>query len=261
MSCTRKLVAPSKSFLTAFHRHHHRSITTCHGLPRTTTHNNSNNPLASNNARHATVSSTKCHPSRRGYVSSFPAHNAATTTTTNDNDGDDDPCPEWQNPLHHNNPEFQKIMAEDFEPGEEMPAVPLPPFSSPDGGGVDAPPHIHDLADQIIHLNMMELKSLMDRIGDHFGFEEDGGTGGEGAAAAVVAEVEKTTWDLRLAGFDAKAKIKVIKEIRAVTGLGLKEAKELVEGAPTVVKKGIKKEEAEELKAKLEEVGATIEIA
>ena len=86
---------------------------------------------------------------------------------------------------------------------------------------------------------MIELKSLMDRIGDHFGFEDDDGgygaddaAGEEGEGVEAAAAVEKTTWDLKLEGFDAKAKIKVIKEIRAVTGLGLKEAKELVEGAP-----------------------------
>eukprot|EP00985_Skeletonema_marinoi_P014268 scaffold7207_cov94-Skeletonema_marinoi.AAC.1 len=64
-----------------------------------------------------------------------------------------------------------------------------------------------------------------------------------------------------LTGFDAKAKIKVIKEVRAITALGLKEAKDLVEGAPSTVKKDIKMEEAEELKAKLEALGATVEIA
>lgn len=77
---------------------------------------------------------------------------------------------------------------------------------------------------------------------------------------AVVAEA-KTLFDLKLMGYDAKAKIKVIKEVRAIAGLGLKEAKELVEGAPKVVKKDIKKEEAEELQKKLEEVGATIEVS
>ena len=68
------------------------------------------------------------------------------------------------------------------------------------------------------------------------------------------------TKPLRLEAFDAKSKIKVIKEVRAITGLGLKEAKELVEGAPKVIQKGIKKEEAEKLKAVLEAVGATVEI-
>jgi large subunit ribosomal protein L7/L12 len=96
------------------------------------------------------------------------------------------------------------------------------------------------------------------------------GGGGGGAAAAggdegeegkeEAAVEEKTLFDLKLVGFDAKAKIKVIKEVRAIGGLGLKEAKELVEGAPKVIKKDIKKEEAEELQKKLEEVGATIEV-
>ena len=66
---------------------------------------------------------------------------------------------------------------------------------------------------------------------------------------------------MKLTGFDAKGKIKVIKEVRAITGLGLKEAKELVENAPSDVKADVKKEEAEEMKKKLEEVGATIELA
>ena len=84
-------------------------------------------------------------------------------------------------------------------------------------------------------------------------------TSGDSAKEEAVVE-EKTLFDLKLVGFDAKAKIKVIKEVRAIAGLGLKEAKELVEGAPKVVKKDIKKEEAEELQKKLEEVGATVEL-
>jgi large subunit ribosomal protein L7/L12 len=121
-----------------------------------------------------------------------------------------------------------------------MPIVPLPPFSS-DDSGVDAPPHIHDLANEIIALNLMELAALMDRIGEHFGFDDSdafgasGGDGGDGDGAEEEVKEEKTVFDLKLEGFDAKSKIKVIKEIRAVTGLGLKEAKELVEGAPVSI--------------------------
>lgn len=83
--------------------------------------------------------------------------------------------------------------------------------------------------------------------------------GGDGAAAEEEQEA-KTHFDLKLSGFDAKSKIKVIKEVRAISGLGLKEAKALVEGAPKVVKKDLKLEEAEELKKKLEAVGATVEL-
>jgi large subunit ribosomal protein L7/L12 len=111
-------------------------------------------------------------------------------------------------------------------------------------------------------------------LAQHFGFHEgilspdgtaeDGGAEDddededEAPAAPVVAE--KTVFDLKLVSYDDKAKIKVIKEVRAIAGLGLKEAKELVEGAPKVIQKDLKKEEAEELKAKLEEIGAQIEI-
>ncbi|KAL7445340.1 hypothetical protein ACHAXH_007461 [Discostella pseudostelligera] len=218
------------------------------------------------------------------------------TPKTTDKENNDDECPNWQNPLHHNNPAFTKVFPEDFAPGEEMPVVPLPPFETPENEGkVLASPELHALADEIVRLSMIEVKELVDRVGEHFGLVDDddddfaGGGGGGGAGAGAEAEevVEKTVFDLKLTGFDEKSKIKVIKEIRGITALGLKEAKELVEGAPssrqfeevvvvenarpanrganilrslTTVKKNIKKEEAEELKQKLEAVGATIEI-
>lgn len=87
-----------------------------------------------------------------------------------------------------------------------------------------------------------------------------GAAAADDGAAEAKQEEKKSTVDLKLAAFDAKAKIKVIKEIRAITGLGLKEAKELVESAPKIVQKEMKPEDAEELKKKLEEVGATIEL-
>ena len=93
-----------------------------------------------------------------------------------------------------------------------------------------------------------------------------GGGGGPAAAAAAApaaeeAAPEKLIFTVKLAKFDAATKIKLIKEVRAITGLGLKEAKELVENAPSDVKADVKKEEAEEMKKKLEEVGGTIELA
>jgi large subunit ribosomal protein L7/L12 len=181
----------------------------------------------------------------------------------------DETIPEWQNPLHHNNPEMKKMFSEDFAEGEEMPAIPLPPFET-DPDKVVAPPHVHDLAHQIVHLNLLELKELTNKIADHFGFDEEmmaasyggGGVAQVGAGGAVAEEIEeeKTIFDLKLLGFDAKAKIKVIKEVRSIAGLGLKEAKELVEGAPKVVQKDLKPEKAEELKAQLEAVGAQVEV-
>lgn len=180
---------------------------------------------------------------------------------------EEDDCPVWQNPLLHNNPEFNKIFPEDFGPDEVMPKVPLPPMEMPgEEGKVLASPELHALADQIVRLNMLEVKELMDRIGDHFGFDDesmvDNDTGDDHSEGGEEedSKEEKTSFDLKLTGFDAKAKIKVIKEIRGITKFGLKESKELVEGAPTTIKKDIKMEEAEEFKTKLEAVGATVEI-
>lgn len=89
-----------------------------------------------------------------------------------------------------------------------------------------------------------------------------GGGGGKGEAAEAEAEeeVKKDKFDLKLVGFDAKSKIKVIKEVRSMTGLGLKEAKDLVESAPKVIQKDLKAENAEELMEKLKAVGAEVEL-
>ena len=87
--------------------------------------------------------------------------------------------------------------------------------------------------------------------------------GGAAVEEAVVEEApkEKTHYDVELQAFDAATKVKLIKEVRAILGLGLKEAKECVESAPTWLKKELAKEQAEELKAKLESVGGTIRLA
>jgi large subunit ribosomal protein L7/L12 len=197
---------------------------------------------------------------------------AGASETPKPEDAEDD-VPSWENPLHWKefNPETNKVFEEDFAEGEEMPVVPLPPISE-DPNAILADPHLHELTEEIVNLTMLEMNELVKKLQDHFGLDDTmlaggamaagAGAGGsaEGAAEAAPAE-EKTTFDLKLEGFDAKAKIKVIKEVRAIAGLGLKEAKELVEGAPKIIKKDLKKEEAEELKAKLEAVGATIEIS
>ena len=83
--------------------------------------------------------------------------------------------------------------------------------------------------------------------------------GGGGAAAAAPVEEAKTEFDVILTGFGEK-KVNVIKEVRAITSLGLKEAKDLVEAAPKPVKEGVNKEEADKIKKQLEEAGATVEI-
>ena len=85
------------------------------------------------------------------------------------------------------------------------------------------------------------------------------GGGGESAAAAAPAE-EKTSFDVKLASFDAKSKLKIIKEVRSVTDLPLKEAKELVEKAPAVIKESLTKEEAEALKKVITDLGGVVEL-
>ena len=99
-----------------------------------------------------------------------------------------------------------------------------------------------------------------------FYYKGVGGKVSKGGASGGAAEEEesaapaKTSFDVKLMGFDAKAKIKVIKEVRSIAGLGLKEAKELVESAPKVIQSDMKEDAANELKAKLEELGAQVEI-
>jgi len=200
------------------------------------------------------------------YTSSEPTSTPPPPTTA------EEPCPTWQNPIHHTDNKLDKIMLEEYKDGVNPTIVPLPPFD--DGSGaIVAPPHLHQLADEIVNMSMLEVKDLTDRLVEHFGIEEEEGddslsyghgqSGGGESNKPVEEEKkeEKKTFDLKLVAYDEKSKIKVIKEIRAITNLGLKEAKDLVEGVPKVVKKDIKKEEAEELKEKLIAAGATVEIA
>jgi len=119
-----------------------------------------------------------------------------------------------------------------------------------------------EIIDAISNMTVLELSELVKELEDKFGVSATvpmavGPTVTQ--AAPQPEEEEKTEFDVILSSF-GENKIKVIKEIRTITSLGLKEAKELVEGAPQPVKKGIPKEEAEEIKKKLEEVGAIIEI-
>ena len=113
------------------------------------------------------------------------------------------------------------------------------------------------MVEEIKGLTVLELKELVDTICDTFGVSAVAAAAGP----AVVAEVveEKTEFDVVMTAFGAE-KIKVIKEIRGITGLGLAEAKAMVEAVPAKVKEGVSKEDAEALKAQLEAVGATVEI-
>ncbi|CAM8922046.1 unnamed protein product [Rhodiola kirilowii] len=108
-------------------------------------------------------------------------------------------------------------------------------------------------------LNIEEMPAMaMMMPGMGFSVRGGGGKGGSGAGKVEEKKAEKTAYDLKLDGFDAAAKIKIIKEVRTFTDLGLKEAKELVEKAPTVLKRGVTKEEAEKIIEKMKEVGAKV---
>ena len=124
---------------------------------------------------------------------------------------------------------------------------------------------IKKLGDAIVGLTLMQAKELGDYLKDEYGIEPAGGgvvvaAGPAAAGAGEAAAEEKTAFDVILKAIGDK-KIQVIKEVRALTGLGLKEAKDLVEGAPKPVKTGLTKDEAEAAKKQLEGAGATAEVA
>jgi len=122
-----------------------------------------------------------------------------------------------------------------------------------------------DLGDKIVGLTLLQAKALADYLKEVHGIEPAGGGvmmaampgGGEGGGAAAVAE--QTEFDVILKAFGDN-KIGVIKAVRSITGLGLKEAKELVETAPKPVKQGVSKEDAEKIKKELSDAGAEVEV-
>ncbi|MEM7124313.1 MAG: 50S ribosomal protein L7/L12 [Pseudomonadota bacterium] len=121
---------------------------------------------------------------------------------------------------------------------------------------------LEKLADDLSSLTVLEAAELSKMLEEKWGVSAAAPVAvaaAPGAAAPGEAAEEKTDFDVILASFGEK-KINVIKEVRAITGLGLKEAKDLVEGAPKPVKEGVAKEEAEEIKKQLEEAGATVEV-
>ncbi len=125
-------------------------------------------------------------------------------------------------------------------------------------------PTAKELGDKISTLTLKEAKELSDYLEEEHGIKAAAGgavmmAAGPAAGGEAGAEEEKTEFDVVLESFGAK-KIGVIKVVRANTGLGLKEAKDLVESAPAKVKEGIGKEDAEKLKTELEEAGATVSI-
>ena len=115
------------------------------------------------------------------------------------------------------------------------------------------------LIEEIKVLSVLELAELVHALEDEFGVSAAADVAAPAAGAAADAVEEKTEFDVVLAEVGAE-KIKVIKEVRAITGLGLAEAKAVVEAAPKAIKEGVSKEEAEALKAQLEAVGAKVEL-
>ena len=114
------------------------------------------------------------------------------------------------------------------------------------------------MIEEIKALTVLELSELVHALEEVFGVSA-AAMAAPAAAAAPAAE-EKTEFDVVLVGFDAAAKIKVIKAVREITGQGLAEAKATVEGTPSTLKEAASKDEAEELKKKLEEAGAKVEL-
>jgi len=120
-----------------------------------------------------------------------------------------------------------------------------------------------DILETIANMSVMEVVELIEAMEEKFGVSAAAavaavpmaGAGGDAGAAAE----EKTEFDVVMSSFGSN-KVSVIKAVRAITGLGLKEAKEMVEGAPATIKEGVSKDEAEDIKKQLEEAGATVEV-
>ena len=116
------------------------------------------------------------------------------------------------------------------------------------------------MIEEVKALTVLELSELVKALEEEFGVSAAAMAAPAAGGAAAEAAEEKTEFDVVLASFDAAAKIKVIKAVREITGLGLAEAKAAVEGAPKTLKEAVGKDEAEELKKKLEEAGAKVEL-
>lgn len=116
------------------------------------------------------------------------------------------------------------------------------------------------LIEEVKNLSVLELSDLVKALEEEFGVSAAAMAAPAGGAAAAAEVEEKTEFDVVLTAFDASAKIKIIKAVREITGQGLAEAKATVEGVPSTLKEAVSKEDAEALKAKLEEVGAKVEL-
>lgn len=119
-----------------------------------------------------------------------------------------------------------------------------------------------EILETIGNMTVVEIVDLISAMEEKFGVSAAAAVSAAPAASSAAAEApaeEKTEFDVVMSSFGEK-KVNVIKVVRALTGLGLKEAKDLVEGAPSTVKEGVSKDEAEDVKKQLEEAGATVEV-
>ena len=116
------------------------------------------------------------------------------------------------------------------------------------------------MIEEIKGLTVLELSELVHALEEEFGVSAAAMAAPAAGGAAAPAAEEKTSFDVVLAGFDAAAKIKVIKVVREITGQGLAEAKATVEGAPSTLKEAVSKDEAEALKKQIEEAGGKVEL-
>ncbi len=116
-----------------------------------------------------------------------------------------------------------------------------------------------EILDSIANMSVMDVVELVEAMEEKFGVSAAAATVAAAPAAAAAAEEEQTEFDVHMTSFGAN-KVSVIKVVRAITSLGLKEAKDLVESAPTNIKDAVAKDEAEDLKKQLEEAGASVEI-
>ena len=117
---------------------------------------------------------------------------------------------------------------------------------------------IEEFIAAIEELSVLELNELVKACEEKFGVSASAGVVVAAGAAGGAAAEEKTEFDVELTEVPGDAKVKIIKVVRELTGLGLKEAKEIVDGAPKIVKEGVSKDDADNCKAKLEEVGAKV---
>jgi large subunit ribosomal protein L7/L12 len=136
---------------------------------------------------------------------------------------------------------------------------------SEEAATVEVSAEVQALGDQLADLSLKQAKELSDYLKDSYGIEPAAGGGvvvaaaGGGGAGDDGGAAEQTEFDVVLTGFGDK-KLNVVKEVKNLTGLSLMEAKQLVESAPATIKEGVSKEEAEDLKTKIEEAGGAVEV-